>query len=260
MKLMVLIRTLAFYAYMVVTVILGTTGAILALPLPAKAGVAVAGWWCRGMVWACRRICGLDCVVEGRENVPDTPSVILIKHTSMVEAFVQAAVFPNTSWVVKRELLWIPIFGWGLAAVRPIAINRQAGRRAVTQVISQGKQRLASGIWVIIFPEGTRVAPGTTRKYGISGAALARDAGVSVVPVAHNAGDYWPRHSFLKVPGTVRFCVGPPIDTRGRDPKEINALVKNWIEGKMTEISSAYAPVADESDPPEPGATAGIRG
>lgn len=246
---MILIRSLLFYAYMIVSIVVCTLLAILALPLPARVGLGVAKLWCRGMLWAARVICGLECVVEGAEHVPDRPSVVLIKHTSIVEAFAQAAVFPNATWVVKRELLWIPIFGWGLAAAHPIAINREAGRRAVTQVIAQGKRRLAEGIWVTIFPEGTRVAPGTTRKYGISGAALAQEAGVDVVPVAHNAGDFWPRRSFLKTPGRMRFCVGPPIPTSGRNPKEINELVKDWIESRMREISPAYGAGGDEARP-----------
>jgi 1-acyl-sn-glycerol-3-phosphate acyltransferase len=150
--------------------------------------------------------------------------------------------FPKTAWVVKRELLWVPVVGWAIGLVlNPIAINRSKGRSAVKQVIEKGKQRLAEGTWVTIFPEGTRVPYGETRKYGISGAALAQGAGVKIVPVAHNAGDFWRRHEFFSMrPGTVRFCIGEPIDASGQSPKETNLIVQEWIEAKMGEISAAY--------------------
>ncbi len=186
-------------------------------------------------------MCGLKVVVEGKENLPDTPSVIMIKHTSTLETYGHVPMFPRTSWVVKRELIWTPFVGWAIALVlNPIAINRGQGRSAVKQVIDQGKERLASGNWVTIYPEGTRVPPGETRKYGISGAALAQEAGVPIVPVAHNAGDFWRRREFVKRPGTVRFIIGPPIDASTQSPKETNLIVQDWIEGKMREISSFY--------------------
>ncbi len=197
--------------------------------------------YCRLTLWAGDFFCGLRMVVEGQENLPDSASVIMIKHTSAIETYGHVPFFPETTWVLKRDILWIPVFGWALKLIfRPIAINRSAGRQAVKQVIQQGKERLAAGIWVTVFPEGTRVPPGQTRKYGISGAALAKEAGVQIVPVAHNAGDYWRRRELTKRPGTIRFCIGPPIDTAGQTPKETNLRVQRWIEDKMREISSAY--------------------
>lgn len=187
-----------------------------------------------------KSLCGLDYVIEGTENIPDSPSVLMIKHSSVFEVYAQVIAFPQTSWVLKRELFWIPFFGWGLLALKPIAINRKAGRTAVKQVIQQGRERLREGLWVTVFPEGTRMPPGQTRKYGVSGAALAQEAGVSIVPVAHNAGDFWPRRGFIKRPGRIRFCIGPPIDASTQPPKETNAIVQAWVEGKMAEISSAY--------------------
>ena len=197
--------------------------------------------FCRFALWAGDFFCGMKVVVEGQENIPDTPSVIMIKHTTILETYGHVAMFPRTAWVVKRELLRIPVIGWAMGLVlNPIAINRGKGRSAVKQVIEQGKQRLADGIWVTIFPEGTRVPFGETRKYGISGAALAHEAGVQIVPVAHNAGDFWRSREFSMRPGTVRFCIGPPIDASAQSPKETNLIVQAWIEGKMAEISSAY--------------------
>ena len=197
--------------------------------------------FCRFALWAGGFFCGMKVVVEGQENIPDTPSVIMIKHTTILETYGHVAMFPKTAWVVKRELLRVPVVGWAIGLVlNPIAIDRGKGRSAVKQVIEQGKQRLAEGTWVTIFPEGTRVHSGETRKYGISGAALAQEAGVRIVPVAHNAGDFWPRRQFSMRPGTVRFCIGPPIDASAQSPKETNLIVQAWIEGKMAEISSAY--------------------
>ena len=197
--------------------------------------------YCRLTLWAGRFLCGMDYRVEGQENLPDTASVIMIKHSSVFETYGHVPFFPRTSWVIKRAILWIPVFGWALALVfRPIAINRKAGTRAVVQVIEQGKAKLAAGTWVSIFPEGTRVEPGQTRKYGISGAALAKEAGVLIVPVAHNAGDLWRRRELIKRPGLVRFCIGPPIDPSQQSAKETNLLVQAWIENKMKEISTAY--------------------
>ncbi len=197
--------------------------------------------FCRFALWAGDFFGGMKVVVEGQENIPDTPSVIMIKHTTILETYGHVAMFPRTAWVVKRELLRVPIVGWAIGLVlNPIAINREKGRSAVKQVIEQGKQRLSDGIWVTIFPEGTRVPFGETRRYGISGAALAYEAGVQIVPVAHNAGDFWRSREFSMRPGTVRFCIGPPIDASAQSPKETNLIVQAWIEGKMAEISSAY--------------------
>ncbi len=139
-----------------------------------------------------------------------------------VETIAQAAVFPPQAWVLKRELMWIPLVGWAVKCLKPIAINRKAGAAAVTQVVEQGKARLQEGLWVLIFPEGTRVAVGETRKYGVSGSLLASRAGCKIIPVAHNAGYFWPRRGWVKKPGTIRVVIGPPIDAAGRDARELN--------------------------------------
>ena len=234
---MLLLRSLVFQFYFYASVTIASMSIFFMWPLPFSVRSAIARNWGKSMLWVGRIVCGLDYVIEGRENIPVEPSVIMIKHTTVFETYAQLAIFPPQTWVVKRELQWIPLFGWGLAAMRPIAINRSAGHAAVTQVIEQGRKLLADGIWITIFPEGTRVAAGQTKKYGVSGAALARDAGCPILPVAHNAGDLWPRRGLKKRPGLIRFCIGPPIEADDRSPKETNLIVQDWIETKMKEIS-----------------------
>lgn len=237
---MIWLRSLLFQGYFFGSVAIAAFLVFLSWPLPYAWRFNIARAWARSMLFAGRHLCGLDYVIEGRQHLPQQPSVIMIKHTTVFETYAQLAVFPPQTWVLKHELKWIPIFGWGLAAMKPIAIDRGAGHHAVGQVISQGKRRLAEGIWVTIFPEGTRMPLGETRRYGVSGAALAREAGVPIVPVAHNAGDLWPRRGLKKAPGLIRFCIGPPIDASGRPPKETNLLVQQWVESKMREISIGY--------------------
>ena len=228
-----------------VLIVVGLSGAIATSTLLILLFWAPASWrrfvlvsFCRFALWAGGVICGMKVIVEGKENIPDTPSVIMLKHSSILETYGHVPMFPSNAWVVKRELLWVPIVGWAIGLVlNPIAIDRGKGRSAVKQVIEQGKQRLADGIWVSIFPEGTRVPPGETRKYGISGAAIAQEAGVSIVPVAHNAGDCWRPKGFSMRPGLVRFCIGPPIDASTQSPKETTLMVQQWIDGKVDEIS-----------------------
>lgn len=238
---MVWLRSLLFQVYFYVSVCLSALTIVLLAPFPYRTRFAVARGWGRSMLFMGKRLCGLDYAIEGLENIPAEPSVILIKHTTVFETYAQLAIFPPQTWVLKRELQWIPLFGWGLAAMRPIAINRGAGHTAVNQVIEQGKERLREGIWLTVFPEGTRMPLGETRRYGVSGAALAKEAQCMIVPVAHNAGDFWPRRGLKKSPGLIRFCIGPPIAPESRPPKETNLLVQDWIESKMSEISRGYA-------------------
>ncbi len=235
----VLLRSVLFQTYFYLSVAVAATIIVLVSFRPIWS-FNVTRAWSHGMLFVGKWLCGLDYVIEGRENVPDEPCVIMIKHASVFEAYAQVVLSPRNCWVLKRELFWVPFFGIGLMALKPIAINRGAGSSAVKQVIRQGKERLAEGIWVTVFPEGTRMAPGTTKKYGVSGAALAKEAGVPIVPVAHNAGDLWPRRSLKKKPGLIRVVIGPPIDASSLPPKETNLVVQDWIEGKMHEISDVY--------------------
>jgi len=235
------LRSLSFLAFSSVGAVICSTVVILLFWAPHTWRHAVVAQYCSIALWAGDFFCGMKVVVEGAENLPAEPSVIMIKHTTTLETYGHVPLFPRTAWVVKRELLWIPVIGWAIGlGCQSIAIKRSARSNAVRQVIQQGKERLANGIWVTIFPEGTRVPRGETRRYGVSGAALAKEADVLIVPVAQNAGDMWPRHSLLKHPGLVRFCIGPPISAQGRPPKETNLVVQDWIENKMREISTEY--------------------
>jgi len=192
--------------------------------------------WCRMMLALLRWLCGLDYVVEGREHLPAATSVVLMKHASSWETIAQLLIFPPQTWVLKRELMWAPILGWALFFLKPIAINRQGGRAAVQQVITQGKARLDEGLWVVIFPEGTRVPWGQSGRFGLSGTLLAQAAGLPIVPVAHNAGWFWPRRSMLKKPGTIRVVIGEPIATAGREARDINTEVQRWIETELAKL------------------------
>ena len=186
--------------------------------------------------WA-RLSVGIRWEVEGQENVPSHPVVLMAKHQSAWETLFMEARFPPQCWIVKRELLWLPFVGWGLMAVRCIAIDRSSGQSAREQIVAQGRERIAAGMWISIFPEGTRVAPGKAGRYGIGGALLATRTGTPILPIAHDAGEYWPRYAFRKRPGTVKVVIGPPIPTAGRDAISVNAEVQSWIESQMRRIS-----------------------
>lgn len=198
--------------------------------LPFRARFAMARGWGGVLLAALRLVCRLDYRVEGAENLPPGNHIALIKHSSAWETFAQVVLVPPHVWVLKRELMWVPFLGWALRLMRAIAIDRSAGKSAVQSVLEQGRQRLAEGEWIVIFPEGTRMAPGETRRYGVSGALLAAESGRLIVPVAHDAGYYWPRRGLYKKPGTIRVVIGPPIATAGREPRDINAEAQEWIE------------------------------
>jgi len=198
--------------------------------LPFRYRFALARGWARPLLGALRLCCRLDYRIEGAEHLPPGNHVALIKHSSSWEAFAQVLLVPPHVWVLKRELIWVPFLGWALRLMRAIAIDRSAGKSAVQSVLEQGKARLAEGEWIVIFPEGTRMPPGQTRRYGVSGALLAAESGRMIVPVAHDAGYYWPRRGLYKKPGTIRVVIGPPIAAAGRDPREVNEEAQNWIE------------------------------
>ena len=207
--------------------------ALATFPLPRLTRYRIISGWSRLVVWLARTLCGIRWTVEGREHLPGRPGVILSKHQSAWETLAYQEIFPPQVLVLKRELLWIPFFGWGLALMSPIAIDRAKGRAALRDIARRGRERLEQGFWVVIFPEGTRVRPGEHRAFQQGGAWLAVQCGVPVVPVAHNAGRLWSRNAFLKRAGTVTVRIGPAIPTAGRDAKQVSAEAEAWIEGQQ---------------------------
>lgn len=232
----VYLRSILFNVVMWLSVLIYAPLSLLTFPLPPLVRYRFIVQWARFHIWLLRHLCRLDFRVEGEENLPPGPAIVLSKHQSSWETLAYQLIFPPFVWVLKRELLWIPLFGWALALMRPIAIERGAGRQAVEQVIKQGTDRLKAGLWVMVFPEGTRMPPHTHRKYKTGGARLASASRYPVVPVAHNAGSFWSRRSFIKRPGRIRMVIGPVIESDGRSAEEINKLVETWIEKKMQEL------------------------
>jgi 1-acyl-sn-glycerol-3-phosphate acyltransferase len=210
--------------------------ALLIFPLPLRLRYKIMTGWGRFVVWWLEKTCNITYEVEGLENIPSGAAIILSKHQSAFETIVYQKIFPIQIWLLKRELLFLPLFGWALASLEPIAINRKNRRQAMQDLIEQGIDRLSRGLWVIIYPEGTRVAPEKRERYRVGGALLAEKSGYPVVPVAINSGRFWARNSFIKKPGTIKIVIGPVIDPKGKDYKEINQLVEEWIEGQMLNL------------------------
>lgn len=211
---------------------------LLTYPLPLTQRFAFITHWGAFVMWWLRITCGIEHTVQGLENVPREAAVVLSQHQSTWETLFLAQVFRPQVWVLKRELLWVPLFGWALALLKPVAIDRSAGRSAIRQVLTQGTQRLNEGCHVILFPEGTRVAPRERRRHASGGAMLAIHSGRLVVPVAHNAGRYWPRRGFLKRPGEIQVVIGEPISVAGLKAEALRARVEAWMEATSARIDS----------------------
>lgn len=231
------LRSLLFWLGFIINTLLFGMVIILLFFAPVATRLKVARYWSAVNVFLLRFFCGIRHEITGRENLQRENAIILCKHQSTWETLTLHTFTPATHWVFKRELMYIPVFGWALALTDPIAINRGAGRAAIKQLIDEGTAKMRAGEWLILFPEGTRTAPGKTHKYKIGGALLAEKSGYPVVPIAHNAGEFWPRHSFIKWPGTISVVIGPAIETKGKNAEEINQAVFDWIEGTMKEIS-----------------------
>lgn len=246
MNFAVLVRSCLFALLQIVVTPLFALIALLTFPFKPHTRFRIISQWSRLMVAAARVICGIRYRVLGSENMPHEPCVVLSKHQSAWETLAFQVIFPPHVWVLKRELLWIPFFGWGLAMLSPIAIDRGSGARALRQTLEQGRDRLKRGLWIVIFPEGTRVAPGVRGTYHPGGAWLAVQTGVSVLPVAHDAGVCWPRNAFLKHPGLITVSIGPAIPTQNATATEVNARTEEWIENEMRQIRRAGTEIADE--------------
>jgi 1-acyl-sn-glycerol-3-phosphate acyltransferase len=232
-----MLRSLVFNLGIWLMVIPYTLLAILLIPMSAPRRSHIVAGWARFVVRWLALTCNLRYRVIGREHIPDHPCVILAKHQSAWETIAFQDIFPPQIWVLKRSLLLLPFFGWALWVLKSIAIDRSAGREALKHLVKQGKDRLARGLWVVIFPEGTRVLPGKRGKYQIGGAWLATHTGATVVPVAHNAGEFWRKNSLLKHPGLITVSIGQPIDATGMKADELNKKVEAWIEGEMPRLN-----------------------
>ncbi|MEM7377410.1 MAG: lysophospholipid acyltransferase family protein [Pseudomonadota bacterium] len=189
-----------------------------------------------GTLLSLKYICGLTYRTQGLENVPTEPSIIFSKHQSTFENFVLIDALPNSAYIAKRELLYVPFFGWGMAALKYITIDRAKGKKAIQQIIDQAKVRFAMGLWVTIYPEGTRLKPGEKVEYKAGGALLAAATGRKIVMVAHNSGEFWPRRSFLKWPGTVDFVFSPPYASEGKSASTIRTETQAWMENASDRI------------------------
>jgi 1-acyl-sn-glycerol-3-phosphate acyltransferase len=208
------------------------------LPIHTRRRLAMP--WVHSAMFMIRHVLGIRHRVLGAENIPGKACVILCKHQSAWETIALQQIFPDTIFVLKKELHWLPFFGWALAMMPFIAIDRSAGKNALRQVVQQGKARLGEGYSVIIFPEGTRVAPGQARRFKAGGAVLAHGAGAPAVPVALTSGECWPRQAFLKTPGTITVSIGPVLDGAELSSDDINSRAEAWIEAEMRNISPKY--------------------
>lgn len=255
-----LIRSALFLVGVVLWTILFGTLVVAGLILPLLVRFRIIWYYRRGFMGLVKYVLGITHEVRGRENLPAEPSVILSKHQSAWETVALQDLVPEGTYcvfVLKKELLSLPFFGWGLAALQSISIDRAAGREALNQVVAQGADRLKRGFWIILFPEGTRVAPGETRRYKQGGAYLAAQTGAKVVPVAHNAGEFWPRNAFVKHPGHVVISIGPAIDTTGLTQDDINTRTEAWIEAEMRRLSPhRYPDVSTHQSESSPSAAA----
>ncbi len=235
---MLIFRAILFYLGMSVLTIIVVALSPLTFPFSQRLRARYFSLWARFVLWWLKLTCNLRFHVEGIENIPDGTALILAKHQSAWETIAMQTIFPPQTWVLKRNLLLIPFFGWGLAMTRPVAIDRSAGKKALKQVINQGTDRLRRGLWVVIFPEGTRTAPGQQKRYAIGGAMLAQKSGYPVVPVCHNAGEFWPKQGFVKKPGEITLVIGEPFDPAGMKANEINSRVEQWIESTYQRITT----------------------
>ena len=236
-----LIRSLIFAVVQTALTIFFSIVALLSFPFSAHARYRLITGYNHMVIWLARRVLGIHYEIRGTENLPTQPAIILAKHQSAWETVAFLCLFPPVSPVIKQELLNVPFFGWAFRMLSPIAIDRGAGREALKQIVRQGKEKLAQGFWVLVFPEGTRVAPGEKGRYGIGGGWLAAETGAPIVPVAHNAGEVWPKNAFIKQPGTITISIGPVIDATGKSAAELTRAVEAWIESEMTRLPPAAA-------------------
>lgn len=230
MKAWYFLRSVLFSAGQISSMVVMSLLGQLTRPLPVAQRYDFMKYWARFCIWWLKVTCGLHYRVHGAEYIQHHKAgLILARHESAWETLAFQEIFPRQAYVLKRELLKIPFFGWGMALLNPIAIDRGAGRKALNQLVKEGGARLADGDWVVVFPEGTRMPPDQLGKINVGGAMLASKTDALVYLVAHNAGDFWPKNSFIKQPGMVEVFISEPIDVTGMSVAQINQLTENWI-------------------------------
>jgi 1-acyl-sn-glycerol-3-phosphate acyltransferase len=239
---MIILRSALFALLQALLTIVFSIIALLTFPFRPMTRYRIISQWNRLVIWLAQAICGIRYEIRGLENLPATPVIVMAKHQSAWETIALPIFLPPQAIVIKRELLSIPFFGWGFRMLSPIAIDRRSGKEALRQIVAQGKARLGQGFWVLIFPEGTRVAPGEVGHYGIGGAWLATHTQTPVLPIAVNAGEVWPKNALLKRPGKVTLSIGPVMESEGLKADELNRKVRDWIEAEMERLP--YAPQA----------------
>lgn len=233
---MLYLRAVIFYCGMWLATMCIIILALFLLPFSFEVRYKYIRQWAIFNLWWLKITCGIRYKIKGLENIPSNNGIIFCKHQSTWETLALQSIFPPQIWLLKKELLFVPLFGWGLAMLEPIAIDRSRSTKALRQLIDSGTKRLKAGRWVVIFPEGTRLAPGQKGKYHKGGAVLAERSGYPIVPVAHNAGEYWQHKQLTKIPGTINISIGPVIETDGRKAKEISELAESWIENEMQHL------------------------
>ena len=233
------IKSITFEAIRVIVTIIFTFIALASFPLPPITRYKIIRLWSWVLIKISVKLCGLNYKVIGENNIPNKPTIILSNHQSAWETLAYQSIFPPLVWVLKKELLRIPFFGWGLAMTSPIAIDRSTKIKSLRQTVKQGKDRLKKGFCIIVFPEGTRSAPFKSGRYQIGGAFLACQTGTSVTPVAHNAGTLWGKNAIIKFPGQITVSIGPKIETKGLTPDKLNKMVETWISNEIKKIGTA---------------------
>ena len=230
LKLWLGLRATVYWVLLAIATIVIGIATLLTFPLPRRYAVMVTHTWLVISVWLLKVICGVDYRLHGLENLPDQPFVLFANHQSAFECLIILKHFPAIAFVIKRELLWIPFFGWAFALLQPVAIDRSKGESALKQVVEKGQAHLQHGLSICVFPEGTRIHPDADKPYRTGGAQLAIAATAPVVPLAHNCGRFWPKGSFVKYPGTADIYIGQPIQTRQITVAELNETAKSWID------------------------------
>ena len=236
-KFWLVLRSTLFWILFLPGVLVCATIASIFFFMPLWFRMGIVKIWI-GWSLACLRLtCGLGFRVEGRENIPENGFIVMSKHSSTWETIAIQRFFRPMVWVVKRELTWIPFFGWALKAMNAIALNRGTGRKAIAQLINESQRHMDSGRILMLFPEGTRVLPMQSKPFKMGGAIVSQRTGYAVLPIAHNAGEFWPRHSWIKWPGTIRVVIGPPIEPEGKKPEQIIGEVADWVNRECERIS-----------------------